>query len=111
MNADNRIVFLWINKHFDQPFFCICSECLSTSCDNDQLSAILIATTTASIVRSLTEGIKIDFKMSLATSKSNARSIPLANRNLIVSFPSFDPLSVCVIFSGMQQTRSQTKFQ
>jgi hypothetical protein len=58
----------------------MCSECLSTSCDNDQLSAILIATTTASIVRSITDGIRIDFKMSLATSKSSARGMPRDGR-------------------------------
>src|SRR5919205_2694369 len=83
------------SSYYCQSFFddCLASSppsamstlCLSISFDNDQLSTILIATTTASIDNSFADGTKIVFRISLPTSKSKANNIPLANRNLIVS--------------------------
>jgi hypothetical protein len=58
---------------------------ITISFDRDQLNTILMLTITASIANSLNDGTTIVFNISLPTSKSSARSMPLAKRNLMVS--------------------------
>jgi hypothetical protein len=58
---------------------------ITISFDRDQLNTILMLTITASIANSLNDDTRIVFNMSLSTSKSSARSRPLAKRNLMSS--------------------------
>jgi hypothetical protein len=58
---------------------------ITISFDRDHLNIILMLTITASIANSLNDGTRIVFNISLTASKSSARSMPVAKRNLIVS--------------------------
>ena len=53
--------------------------------DRDPINTILMLTITANIANSLNDGTRIVFNISLTTSKSSPRSMPLAKRNLMVS--------------------------
>ena len=59
------------------------------SLDNDQLSVILIATITASDIRSDSDGASIVLIISLPTSRSNARIRPFSTYCFMPSSPYF----------------------
>jgi hypothetical protein len=72
----------WIPPRFPHQFVLI-------SLDNDQLSVILIATITASDIRSDSDGVSIVLIISLPTSRSNADTASL-NCDRYISFISED---------------------